>query len=44
MQQKNLIRKKYYSLRKNQYYEISKDFFHPFINLIKPKFKKKKLR
>ena len=44
MQQKNLIRKKYYLLRKNRYYEISKDFFFPFINLIKLKFKKKKIK
>ena len=42
MQQKNLVRKKYYLLRKKKYYEISKEFFTPFINLIKLKFKKKK--
>ena len=44
MQEKNSIRKKYYLLRKKKYYEISKDFFIPFINLIKSKFKKKKLK
>ena len=44
MQQKNLVRKKYYLLRKKKYYEISKDFFTPFIDLIKLKFKKKKFK
>ena len=44
MQQKNLVRKKYYLLRKKKYYEISKDFFIPFIDLIKSKFKKKKIK
>ena len=42
MQQKNLVRKKYYILRKKKYYDVSKDFFIPFVNLIKSKFKKKK--
>ena len=42
MQQKNSVRKKYYFLRKKKYYEIDKNFFIPFINLIKLKFKKKK--
>ena len=44
MQQKNLVRKKYNFLRKKKYYEISKDFFTPFIDLIKLKFKKKKFK
>ena len=44
MQQKNLVRKKYYLLRKKKYYEISKDFFVPFLDLIKSKFKKKKIK
>ena len=44
MEQKDLVRKKYYSLRKSGYYEISKFFFNPFINLIKTKFKNKKFR
>jgi 5-formyltetrahydrofolate cyclo-ligase len=44
MQQKNLVRKKYYFLRKKKYYEISKDFFTPFIDLIKLKLKKKKFK
>ena len=44
MQQKKLVRKKYYLLRKKKYYEISKDFFIPFLNLIKSKFKKIKFK
>ena len=44
MQQKNLVRKKYYDLRKKKYYNVSKDFFIPFVNLIKSKFKKKKIK
>ena len=44
MQQKNLVRKKYYFLRKKKYYEISKNFFTQFIDLIKLKFKKKKFK
>jgi len=44
MKQKNLIRKKYYLLRKKKYYEIRKEFFYPFIDLIKLKFKKKKIK
>ena len=44
MQQKNLVRKKYYFLRKKRYYEISKSFFNPFVNLVKTKFKKKNLK
>ena len=41
MQQKNLVRKKYYILRKKKYYEIGKFFFTPFLDLIKFKFKKR---
>jgi len=44
MLQKNLVRKKYFLLRKKKYYEINKYFFIPFLNLIKSKFKKKKLK
>ena len=40
MQQKNLVRKKYYLLRKKKYYEINKSFFIPLVNLIKLKLKK----
>jgi len=41
MQQKKILRKKYFQLRKKKYYKIKKDFFTPFVNLIKSKFKKK---
>ena len=44
MQEKNLVRKKYYSLRKKKYYEISKGFFTPLVELIKSKLKKKKIK
>ena len=40
MQQKNLVRKKYYLLRKKKYFEISKIFFNPLLSLIKSKIKK----
>ena len=44
MRQKKTVRKKYHLLRKKKYYEISKNFFIPFLDLIKPKFKKKKFK
>ena len=44
MHQKNLLRKKYYQIRKKKYYEVSKHFFTPLVSLIKSKFKKKKLK
>ena len=44
MQEKNLLRKKFYSLRKKKYFEINSSFFIPFINLIKSKFKKNKIK
>ena len=44
MQKKNLVRKKYFLLRKKKYYEIKKEFFTPFLNLIKFKFKRKKIK
>ena len=44
MQQKNSVRKKYQLLRKKKYYEVDKDFFTPFLNLIKLKFKKKRFK
>ena len=44
MQQKNLVRKKYYLLRKKKYFEINESFFIPFLKLIKLKFKKKKIK
>ena len=44
MLQKNLVRKKYYLLRKKRYYGINKDFFIPFVDLIKSRFKKKRIK
>ena len=44
MHQKNNLRKKYFDLRKKKYYDIDKEFFCPLVNLIKSKFKKKKLK
>jgi 5-formyltetrahydrofolate cyclo-ligase len=44
MYQKNLVRKKYYLLRKKNYYEVCRDFYNPFIDLIKSKIKKKKFK
>ena len=44
MKQKKTVRKKYFFLRRKKYYEISKDFFIPFLDLIKLKFKKKKIK
>ena len=41
MQDKNSVRKKYFFLRKRKYFEIDQNFFIPFVNLIKSKFKKK---
>jgi|TARA_B100001093_G_C26616612_1_gene922629 5-formyltetrahydrofolate cyclo-ligase len=43
MKQKNLVRKKYYAIRKKKYYEVKNFFFYPFVNLIKSKFKNKKI-
>ena len=44
MHQKNNLRKKYFDLRKKKYYDIDKEFFCPLVNLVKSKFKKKKLK
>ena len=44
MQQKNNLRKKYYNLRKKKYFEISKGFFSPLLDLVKSNFKKKDLK
>ena len=44
MYQKNILRKKYFNLRKQKYYEIDKKFFIPLINLIKLNFKKKNFK
>ena len=44
MQQKIQLRKKYLNLRKNKYFNIDKSFFLPLVNLIRNKFKKKKIK
>ena len=44
MKKKIFVRKKYFLLRKKNYHEVGKDFFNPFLNLIKLKFKKKKIK
>tara|TARA_Y100001958_G_C21207719_1_gene533672 strand:- start:701 stop:1252 length:552 start_codon:yes stop_codon:yes gene_type:complete len=44
MQQKIILRKKYFNLRKNKYYEIDKGFFLPLLKLVGSKFKKKTLK
>tara|TARA_B100000614_G_C14446179_1_gene452362 strand:- start:77 stop:628 length:552 start_codon:yes stop_codon:yes gene_type:complete len=44
MQQKIILRKKYFNLRKNKYYEIDKEFFLPLLKLVGSKFKKKTLK
>jgi len=44
MHQKILVRKEYQILRKKKYYEVSKYFFYPFLDLIKKNFKKKKIK
>ncbi len=41
MHQKNILRKKYYSLRKKKYYEINEKFFLPLVKFIKLNIKKK---
>ena len=40
---KNVLRKKYLSLRKKKYYEVNKEYFLHLINFIKKKYKNKKI-
>ena len=44
MLQKNILRKKYYSLRKKKYFEIKKFFFNPLVKLLKTRYNKKILK
>ena len=44
MLQKNLVRQRYFNLRKKKYFEINKNFFHPLLDLVKLKYKKKKIK
>ena len=43
MQNKNRLRKRYFLIRKNKYFEIKPSFFNPLIRLIKKKYKKKSI-
>ena len=43
MSKKEKIREKYFKIRKNKYFEINYRFFKPVINLIKKKYKSKKI-
>ena len=43
MQQKILLRRKYFALRKKNYYEIDKEFFLPLLRFIRLRFKKKRI-
>ena len=44
MQQKIKLRKKYYNLRRKNYYEMDKFFFSPLIKLIKSRLKKSSIK
>ena len=44
MYKKNILRKKYFNLRKKKYYEIDKEFFFPLLSFIKSNFKKENLK
>ena len=44
MSEKRILRKKYYNLRKKNYYEIEQKFFVPLIKLIQSNFKRKDLK
>ncbi len=43
MQSKDRLRKKYLSIRKKKYFDISSNFFNPLLRLIKKKYTKKNL-
>ena len=44
MQQKIILRKKYFNLRKKKYYDVDKNFFLPLLKFIRFKLKKKLLK
>ena len=44
MQQKIILRKKYFNLRKKKYYDVDKNFFLPLIKFIRFKLKKKLIK
>jgi 5-formyltetrahydrofolate cyclo-ligase len=41
MNQKKILRKKYYIIRKKNYYEVGQNYFSPLIKIIKSNFKNK---
>ena len=41
MYQKNILRTKYFNVRKKKYFEVSKEFFAPLLRLIKSNLKRK---
>ena len=43
MQQKSKLRKKYFKIRKENYFEIERNFFSPLLKLIKKNIKKKSI-
>ena len=43
MQNKDSLRKKYYSIRKKKYYDIKPDFFNPLLKIIKTSYYKKNI-
>ena len=43
MLSKELLRKKYFKLRKKKYYPVKKNFFVPLIEILKKELKKQKL-
>ena len=44
MNQKIKLRKRYFNLRKRKYYDIDKNFFLPFLKLIKMRIKKNPIK
>ena len=44
MPKKEQLRKKYYKIRKNKYFEVTDKFFNPLFNLLDKFFKKKQIR
>ena len=44
MSSKQIIRKRYFSIRKKRYFEISDKFFFPLVKILKLKFKKQFLK
>ena len=43
MSNKEQLRRKYYNIRKNRYFEVTNNFFRPLIGLLDKLFKKKSI-